>query len=107
MTEHPRFEPVQAPIATMYLRYHGGALVGFILGLADRYLERRKSWLERREVRPARACLGVRRARLRALLTAVGMGAAVMTLALASRPPVHPGGGPAPQQPSKVASCPT
>jgi hypothetical protein len=106
MTEHPRFEPVQGPIETMYLRYHGGALVGFILGLVDRYLERRKSWLERREVRPTRACLGVRRARLRALLTAVGMGAAVMTLALGSRPPVHPGGGPAPQ-PSKVASCPT
>ena len=107
MTDHPRFEPLQGPPERLHERYHGGALVGFVVGLADRYLERRKSWLDRREVRPGR--LGVRRARLRALLTAVGMGAVVMTMTLAlggGRPGTHPGGGPA-LQPSKVTSCPT
>jgi hypothetical protein len=105
MTDHPRFEPLQGSIETMHQRYHAGALVDFILGLADRYLERRKSWLDGRKAGSGHVSLGVRRARLRALLTAVGMGAVVMTLALGGRPPAHPS-GPQPQ-PSKVASCPT
>ena len=106
MTDHPRFEPLQGPPERLHERYHGGALVGFVVGLVDRYLEGRKSWRDRCEVRPGRASLGVRRARLRALLTAVGMGAAVMSLALGGRPAPHPGGGPAPQL-SKITSCPT
>jgi len=102
MTDHPRFEPLQGPPERLHERYHGGALVGFILWLADRYLERRKPWLERRQARAGHASLGVRRARLRALLAAMGMGAAVLTIALGGGP--RPGGGHA-SQASKVAAC--
>jgi len=104
MTDHPRFEAVEGPAETLHQRYHGGALVGFILRLADRYLEPRKPWLERRQARAGDAALGVRRARLRALLAAMGMGAAVLVIALGGGP--RPGGGHA-SQASKVASCPT
>jgi len=108
MTDYPRFEPLQGPPERLHERYHGGALVGFVVGLADRYLEGRQSWRDRCEVRPGGASLGVRRARRRALLTAVGMGAVVMTMTLAlggGRAGMHSGGGPA-LQPSKV-TCPT
>src|SRR5262245_37953692 len=74
MTDHPRFEAVQGSAATMHHRYHGGALVGLILWLVARFLERRRPWLERRQARAGHASLGVRRARLRALLAAIGHG---------------------------------
>src|SRR5215468_4688504 len=106
MSGHPRLRALQGSGAGLQRSDHAGGLVGSILGLAERYLERRKAWLDRRAGRPGRASPGVRRARLRALLTAVGMGAAVMTLALGGRPAAHPDAGPAPQ-PSKLASCPT
>jgi len=96
MTDHPRFEPLRGSPDTMHLRYHGGALVASVLRLADQWAAR-PAWPQRPRSpgKPARA---VRRARLRALLTALIILGAVLLTALWA-PGRQAGNRPSPPQP--------
>jgi hypothetical protein len=109
MTDHPRFERVEGPVETQHDRYHGGALVAFVLRLADLWALRRPlRWasLPWRAPDAGREALGVRRARRRVLLTGVIMLAVVLAVTLWL--PAKRDGTPQslPRQPDKLALCP-
>ena len=109
MTDHPRFERVEGPVETLHDRYHGGALVAFVLRLADLWALRRPlRWasLPWRAPDAGREALGVRRARRRVLLTGVIMLAVVLAVTLWL--PGKRDGAPQslPRQPDKLAFCP-
>jgi hypothetical protein len=104
MTDHPRFEPLKGSPETMHFRYHGGTLVGAVLGLADQWRLRRS--LAQPWSLPGKPARSVRRARLRVMLTGLLMLTLVLLTVLWA-PGRQAGNRPAtPQQPPKVAFAP-
>src|SRR5262245_21587727 len=104
MTDHPRFEPLKGSPESMHLRYHGGALVAWVLWLGEQWALRRSAaepWSL-----PGEQAGSVRRARQRALLTGLIMLALVLLTAVWA--PGRQAGNrpPPPHQPPKVASTP-
>src|SRR5262245_44392799 len=101
LTDCPRFQPLAGSPESMQLGYHGGALVAGVLWRADHWALRGAS--PRRWSWPGTQALGVRRARLRLLLTGLIMLAVVLLTALWA--PSRQAGNrpPPPQQPQKVA----
>jgi hypothetical protein len=101
MTDCPRFQPLEGSPESMHLRYHGGALVAWVLWLARQWALRRAS--PRRWSWPGTQAPAVRRARLRLLLTGLIVLTVVLLTALWA-PSRQAGNRPPPsQQPQKVA----